>query len=118
MSAKKGLTRREFFKDAAIAGAVIATTGALPATRAEAYVAVPKKWHKEVDVLIVGYGGAGASAAILAADSGAKTLIIEKAPKGEEGGNTRVSGNLWFNPTPAGQSNYLYEGDGKGNGHT
>ena len=24
----------------------------------------------------------------------------EKAPKGEEGGNTRVSGNIWFTPEP------------------
>jgi hypothetical protein len=27
-------------------------------------------------------------------------LILEKAPEGEEGGNTRVSGNLFFNPEP------------------
>ena len=100
MSIKKKLTRREFFKDTAIAGATVAVAGALPVANAEAAVKVPKKWNKEADVVIVGYGGAGASAAISAADAGAKVIVIEKAPKGEEGGNSRVSGNLWFAPAP------------------
>ena len=98
---KKTLTRREFFKDAAIAGAAVGATALLGNAQAEAApVPIPKKWNREADVVIVGYGGAGAAVAITAADAGAKVLIIEKAPKGEEGGNTRVSGNLWFNPTP------------------
>jgi ribulose 1,5-bisphosphate synthetase/thiazole synthase len=42
-------------------------------------------WHGEYDVIVVGYGGAGAAASIAAADEGAKVLLIEKAPKGEEG---------------------------------
>ncbi len=63
---------------------------------------IPKKWHEEADVVVVGYGGAGATAAITAHDKGANVLILEKAPKGEEGGNTRVSGNIWFTPEPAG----------------
>ena len=62
---------------------------------------VPEKWDKEADVVVVGYGGAGASTAITAHDAGAKVVLLEKAPEGEEGGNTRVSGNLWFNPSPA-----------------
>jgi succinate dehydrogenase/fumarate reductase flavoprotein subunit len=48
-------------------------------------------WHGEYDVIVVGYGGAGAAASIAAADEGAKVLLIEKAPKGEEGGNTRFA---------------------------
>jgi succinate dehydrogenase/fumarate reductase flavoprotein subunit len=100
MSTKKDMTRREFFKGAAIAGTAIATTTMLSSTPAEA-VPVPKKWNKEADVVVIGYGGAGASVAITAVDAGAKVLVIEKAPEGEEGGNTRISGNLWFNPTPA-----------------
>ena len=101
MSKKNNMTRREFFKDAAIAGTAIAATTMLHTTPAEAATPVPKKWNKEADVVVMGFGGAGAAAAITAADSGAKVLIIEKAPEGEEGGNTRISGNLWFNPTPA-----------------
>ena len=44
---------------------------------------------RETDVAVVGYGGAGATAAITAADLGAKVLIVEKAVSG--GGNTRLS---------------------------
>jgi succinate dehydrogenase/fumarate reductase flavoprotein subunit len=61
---------------------------------------IPEKWHEEADVVVVGYGGAGAVAAITAHDEGAKVLILEKAPEGEEGGNTRASGNVWLTPTP------------------
>ncbi len=51
-------------------------------------------WHEEVDVLICGYGCAGASAAIEAHDTApdARLLIIEKAPEEFAGGNCRVSG--------------------------
>ena len=49
-------------------------------------------WDAEYDVVIVGYGGAGSVASITAADLGSKVLLVEKAPKGEEGGNTRVCG--------------------------
>lgn len=38
------------------------------------------KWDKEADVVVVGYGGAGAVAAITAHDAGAKVLILEKLP--------------------------------------
>ncbi len=54
--------------------------------------AQPGAWGREADVVIVGYGSAGAAAAITAHDAGAKVLILEKAPEGEEGGNSRVAG--------------------------
>ncbi len=44
---------------------------------------------RETDVAVVGYGGAGAVAAITAVDLGAKVLILEKGAEG--GGNTRLS---------------------------
>ncbi len=44
---------------------------------------------RETDVAVVGYGGAGAVAAITAVDDGAKVLVVEKAASG--GGNTRLS---------------------------
>lgn len=51
-------------------------------------------WYEEVDILICGYGCAGASAAIEAHDLNpqAKVLVIEKAPEEYAGGNARVSG--------------------------
>ena len=46
-------------------------------------------WDYETDVAIVGYGGAGACAAIEAADLGAEVLLIEAASDG--GGSTEMS---------------------------
>ena len=45
------------------------------------------KWDYETDVLIVGYGAAGANAAIAAHDAGARAMIIEKLafPGGNSG---------------------------------
>lgn len=47
------------------------------------------EWHDEADVLIVGYGGAGACAAIEAARAGADTLVFERASGG--GGTTAMA---------------------------
>jgi len=38
------------------------------------------KWDEEADVVVVGYGGAGAVTAITAHDAGAKVLVVEKLP--------------------------------------
>jgi len=53
---------------------------------------LPKQWDKEADLVVVGFGGAGAATAITAHDLGARVLLLEKAPEGEEGGNTRIAG--------------------------
>jgi hypothetical protein len=41
---------------------------------------LPQDWQEEADVVIVGYGGAGAVAAITAHDSSAEVIILEKLP--------------------------------------
>ena len=51
---------------------------------------LPKKWDYTADVVIVGYGGAGAPAAIACHDKGVKALLLEKAPVG--GGNMSCAG--------------------------
>jgi len=56
------------------------------------------KWDDEADVIVVGYGFAGATTAITAHDAGAKVLLLEKAPEKHKGGNSRVSANLVFWP--------------------
>ncbi|MFC1905088.1 FAD-dependent oxidoreductase [Chloroflexota bacterium] len=66
----------------------------------ESRLSLPEKWDREFDVVVVGYGAAGAATAITAHDAGASVLILEKAPEGEEGGNSRVAGQGWFNPAP------------------
>ena len=52
------------------------------------------QWDAEYDVVVLGYGGAGANAAVAAAEQGVKVLLAEKAPEGAEGGNTAVSGQF------------------------
>lgn len=49
---------------------------------------------EQVDVLVVGFGAAGASAALAAAEAGARVLVVEKTGAG--GGNCRHSGGFLF----------------------
>jgi hypothetical protein len=58
---------------------------------------VPKTWDVEADVVVVGFGAAGVATAVTAHELGAKVLILEKAPEGQEGGNTRVAGQGYLN---------------------
>ena len=58
---------------------------------------LPATWDRQADVVVVGFGAAGAAAAITAHDAGAKVILLEKAPEGEEGGNTRVAGQGYLN---------------------
>jgi succinate dehydrogenase/fumarate reductase flavoprotein subunit len=51
--------------------------------------------------VVLGTGFAGLAAAISATDEGAKVLILEKMPKAQEGGNSIISGNMWWTPTSA-----------------
>ena len=67
---------------------------AVPVAEAPYTYADTIAWDGEYDVIVVGFGGAGANAAKYAADTGASVLLTEKAPKGKEGGNTRVCGQI------------------------
>ena len=53
-------------------------------------------WDKDVDVLVVGSGGAAMTAATLAHDGGAEVLLIEKAEI--FGGTTGISGGVMWIP--------------------
>ena len=85
------MTRRSFLKGAAAGALGLASMG-IVAPAAPAKAEGETKWDAEYDVLVVGYGAAGANAAIVAADKGAKVLLTEKCPEGQEGGNTKYSG--------------------------
>ena len=62
---------------------------------------LPAKWDQTADVVVVGFGGAGAVSAIQAHNSGANVLILEKMTQDLAGGNTSVSGGIIFTPSPA-----------------
>lgn len=80
------VSRRDFLRFAASTGVVVAGSSVLAgcgsstgADTAAAAVESGITWDMETQVLICGYGAAGAPAAIDAAEAGAKVLIIEKA---------------------------------------
>lgn len=59
-----------------------------------AKVKAPAKWDMETDVLVLGFGAAGATAAVTAFDAGSDVLILEKMPF--PGGNTAVCGGAIY----------------------
>src|SRR5579862_781699 len=65
---------------------------------------MPHEWDVEAEVVVVGLGAAGFAAAVTAHDLGAKVVILEKAPEGEEGGNTRVAGQGYLNTSSPDQA--------------
>lgn len=91
----KNISRRSFLKGSAM-GLVGAGLMGGVALADETDVAFESSinWDAEYDVVVVGYGAAGAVSAITAADDGAKVLLIDKAPKGEEGGNSKYCGQI------------------------
>ena len=47
--------------------------------------------------VMVGFGAAGAATAITVYEAGATAILLDKAPQGHEGGNTRVAGQGYLN---------------------
>ena len=91
------LTRRNFVAGTAVAAGAVCAAGAVAASASADEAAIA--WDAEADIVIVGCGGAGICAAITAADEGlGSTLLLEAAPEGDEGGNTRVSAQVIFCP--------------------
>ncbi|MEG0376010.1 MAG: FAD-binding protein [Raoultibacter sp.] len=100
-----GLSRRGFLKGAA-AGVLSATTigmlgacsspsdGKAGSASGSYTYSDTIAWDGEYDVVIMGFGGAGAVAAHYSAKSGAKVLLVDVAPEGHEGGNTRYCGQF------------------------
>jgi succinate dehydrogenase/fumarate reductase flavoprotein subunit len=82
-----------------LAGATVGTSplSVLPAKQGAAVavpkiagpIPVPSSWDGEADVIVVGLGGAGAAATLMAAAGGASVLVLEKAPT--PGGSTALS---------------------------
>ncbi len=52
-------------------------------------------------MVVVGFGGAGCAAAVTAHDLGAEVLVLEKAPEGRHGGNTRIAAQGYLNTSDA-----------------
>ena len=54
---------------------------------------LPAKWDYSADLVIIGTGDAGYSAAITAIDAGSSVLVLEKLSQQFEGGSSRVAAN-------------------------
>ena len=88
------LTRRNFVKGAALGAVAAGAMSAATAWAEEAASADDVAWDGEYDVVVLGLGGAGANAAVAAYEEGAKVLVCEKAPEGQEPCNTKASGQF------------------------
>jgi len=55
------------------------------------YQDLPSRWERAADVVVVGYGGAGAVAAVTAHDCGAEVLVLEKQAEAAHTSNTQMS---------------------------
>lgn len=86
-----GMTRRHFVAGAGIAGATFLAGDSLREAMA---APIPKKWDLDSDVVIAGFGGAGACAAIEAAKAGSSVLLLER--EDVPGGSVPISGGAVY----------------------
>jgi hypothetical protein len=107
------------------AGAAGVTDASNAAPLAPRAIADVPSWEAEADVVIVGYGCAGASAAIEARQAGADVLVVERATAGGGasamaggeiylGGGTAVQKACGFDDTPEAMYAYLMAATGPG----
>lgn len=97
-------SRRDFLKSTALAGAGLSMAGLMAAcspnsagdqaasSGSSAQSAENVEWKKEADVVAVGYGGAGAAAAIEAKKAGANVVLLEMNK--QAGGSTIANGGF------------------------
>ncbi|QYJ86975.1 flavocytochrome c [Shewanella mesophila] len=89
---KTNLSRRNFLKATSIttATAGLALSGFASAKTAPTCNTMPEQWDETYDVVVVGSGFAGLSAAIEAKNAKASVVILEKMPV--PGGNSTING--------------------------
>lgn len=106
------VSRRDFLRTAGLAAAG-ATIGAsalgLTGCASGEGAAAADKWDKEADVVVVGFGGAGACSAIAAADAGSSVIVLEKNAEAEHLSNTVMSGGIFHSPDQSGDKEALKE---------
>ena len=108
-------SRRQMLTGSLAAAGAMVTTGAPVAALAEAPASV-KKWDQEYDVIVVGFGVAGGSAAAEAVRAGAKVLVLDRASAAANeshgttyylGGGTGLQKKLGIEDTPDNMFRFL-----------
>ena len=87
MSRQDHLGRREFLRNAAVTGIIAASPAFADQLSGSA---VPNRWDKQADVVVIGAGAAGLPAAIEAAGNNASVIVIESNT--DVGGHAILSG--------------------------
>ena len=95
--------RRQFLKTGLFSAAAAVAGTSICAQAAQA----PRRWDKTADIVIVGFGGAGAVGAISAAQAGSSVLILEKNEEASHLNNTRMSGGNCHCPEKTGNKDAL-----------
>ncbi|MCU0949600.1 MAG: FAD-dependent oxidoreductase [Burkholderiaceae bacterium] len=85
--------RRRLLRGMTAGAAALAASSATQAS----LLPKPKKSEK-VDVVVIGAGMSGLTAALTALQAGAKVLIVDKMPESRTGGNSRLAGGLFAVP--------------------
>lgn len=103
------LSRRDFLRGSAAVGAIAVGSSvlagcapkvddaeavnapALPEAEPITPVAPPAEWTAEADVVVVGVGGGGLAASLLAAQKGASVIALDLSPESSVGGSTKES---------------------------
>lgn len=89
------LSRKQF-----VNGALVASAAVLGLTASQAHAdEADEHFDLEYNVVVIGAGFAGCSAAIEASKAGGRVLMLEKAPESAAGGNSRVCGQQILDPT-------------------
>lgn len=101
MPSDNNINRRDVMKAASTIGFGAAAIG-LQRTAPAAAAALPAHWDVTADVVVLGYGGAGAVTAISAHDAGANVLILEKQNAANHIPNTRMAGGIYHCPAKDG----------------
>lgn len=107
--ASSALSRRNFLKGAGFVGAAVALGGMAGCDNATQPQTDPSKiaWEHETDVVIIGFGGAGATAAVEVANAGKTAIVLEVDAYDTRLSNTRMSGGIFHSPDPTGDKQAL-----------
>ena len=117
------VNRRQFIKgigrSAGIAAGLL-TLGNLD--MAQAALLPAAKRSEKTGVVVIGTGLAGMSAALAAANAGAKVIVLDKVPQDEVGGNSRLAGGFIAVPRDTSKEareeyyeDFMKKSSGKGN---